>query len=373
MNHSWLKSIDNQLIEFIDSLQKQDSEFDYFPAKKGLTKSGKELSLGPSCYSLKTLYTLNCVDRLDEKKKQAWSSYINSFQKSKFNLPTNSYIDDEIYNFYTSLNIKYNLKNKAKIVLNLTGLKEFKPKKTAFQEAIRADTKQAISTLYQIGEKNILPYSDFPTNKEEIFSFLNSLNWKQPWSAGGQLAALSVFIKTQLNGNVAELPISYISEFLTNLIDSDTGLYYQKQIPSESEAINGAMKIITALDWIDHEIHYPEKLIDFCLGTKPSSKGCDLVDIVYVLYKCLLQVDYKRNEVSKYLNDVINLISLHYRKDEGGFSYSIDKSQEYYYGLKISKGTKNADLHGTLLLTWALSMIFYTIEKTEFDWKVIKP
>ena len=52
------------------------------------------------------------------------------------------------------------------------------------------------------------------------------------------------------------------------------------------EVINGAMKVITGLDWINHEIHYPEKLIDFCLNTKPQT-GCDLVDIVYVLYKCL--------------------------------------------------------------------------------------
>ena len=49
------------------------------------------------------------------------------------------------------------------------------------------------------------------------------------------------------------------------------------------------MKIITALDWIDHEIHYPEKLIDFVLAPSLQA-GCDLVDIVYVLYKCLLKL-----------------------------------------------------------------------------------
>ena len=73
------------------------------------------------------------------------------------------------------------------------------------------------------------------------------------------------------------------------------------------------------------------------------------------------------------MDDIINLIHLHYRRDEGGFSYSIDKSQEYYYGLKITNGENNADLHGTILLTWALSMIFNITENNKFRWRIIKP
>ena len=119
--------------------------------------------------------------------------------------------------------------------------------------------------------------------------------------------------------------------------------------------------------------YYPERLIDFCLNTKPTNTGCDLVDIVYVLYKCLDQVEYKRNEIVNYMEEVLNLIYLHYKEDEGGFSYSIDKSQEYYYGLRITKGSNQADIHGTILLTWALSMIFFVQENEDFNWKILKP
>ena len=39
-------------------------------------------------------------------------------------------------------------------------------------------------------------------------------------------------------------------------------------MPSNSrQVINGAMKVITGLDWLGHEIHYPKKLIDYCLKT----------------------------------------------------------------------------------------------------------
>ena len=52
------------------------------------------------------------------------------------------------------------------------------------------------------------------------------------------------------------------------------------------EIINGAMKVISGLDWLDARIHSPKKLIDFCLDNKPFLEGCDIVDYVYVLYKC---------------------------------------------------------------------------------------
>ena len=177
-----------------------------------------------------------------------------------------------------------------------------------------------------------------------------------------------IFYKALKIENVRFPSFQENSEFLNEIIDKETGLYYINNFENRSEVINGAMKVITGLDWINHEIHYPEKLIDFCLNTKPTNTGCDLVDIVYVLYKCLDQVEYKRNEIVSYMEDVLNLIYLHYKEDEGGFSYSIDKSQEYYYGLRITKGSNQADIHGTILLTWALSMIF-SVHRNRFSMK----
>jgi len=44
-------------------------------------------------------------------------------------------------------------------------------------------------------------------------------------------------------------------------------------------------------------------------------------------------------------------------KKDKGFSYFINKSQTHYYGLKITTGMNTADIHGTTLLLWAISMI----------------
>ena len=44
-----------------------------------------------------------------------------------------------------------------------------------------------------------------------------------------------------------------------------------------------------------------------------------------------------------------------------------------YYGVTISQGLNESDIHGTVLLTWALSMIFKLTENQEYDWNVLKP
>ena len=64
-------------------------------------------------------------------------------------------------------------------------------------------------------------------------------------------------------------------------------LFYSEKKPSDVESVNGAMKIITGLDWIGVNPPYPERLIETFLNIQPNDDGCDLVDTVYVLYMCL--------------------------------------------------------------------------------------
>ena len=62
----------------------------------------------------------------------------------------------------------------------------------------------------------------------------------------------------------------------------------------------------------------------------------------------------------------------HFYKVEGGFSYFLNKSQTHYYGLKISNGLRTADIHGTTLLVWALSLISDFKNSEDNIFKIIK-
>ncbi len=368
--------VDSSLIKninkYIEGLQR-DKHFDFSPVNVGITKHGNNLKLGFSCYALKLLFITKKWDQLNSQKQNEWISFINSFQANLLNLPQNSFVDKVFINDYKSFNFNKSAKSLIKKTLNIFDLYSYEKPYKVLENNIRAESKQAIATLFQVNEKNKLDYLDFQQEDEEINKFLNSFNWNKPWHAGAQFSALCVFNKTQLNGTKREKGIGALNNFIESKLDIDTGMYFENTLPSGSESINGSMKVLTGLDWIDTPIHFPEKLIDFCLLNEPSSEGCDLVDAVYVLYRCSKQTNYKRKEINNYFNKLQKIILSHYKSDEGGFSYYINRSQEYYYGLKITDGQNRADIHGTLLLLWALSMIYdFQNEENEL-FNIIKP
>ena len=133
------------------------------------------------------------------------------------------------------------------------------------------------------------------------------------------------------------------------------------------------MKVFTGLDWIDEDIHNPEKIVDFILKSEITNEACDLVDVVYVLFRCSQQTNYRKLDIINFINKVEDVIFKNFIKEEGGFSYSYQKSQKYYYGLIVTKQQKYADLHGTLLLLWAYTLILELKNENNLGWKIIKP
>ena len=361
----YIDIIENTFI-FLKSVEK-DSEFEYYPSTKGLTKYGENINLGFSTYALKILYMLNKKEFNEKNHLDKWANYINSYQKSIKPFPTNSFIDNVMIDFYKNKNLQSFTKDKVKIILNGFTSKTFDTSKEKLKKAVNAETKQAISTLEQIGYKSKLP---FPINltREEVLDSLNSLNWSTPWTSGAQFSSFCVYSKTQ------DLDYSdTLTKFISGLVDENTGSYFNKYPNNSREIINGAMKVISGLDWLDEEIHYPDKLIDFCLQNKPVEEGCDIVDFVYVLFKCSQQSDYKRNEVNNLLMNILKTLEKLYKLEERGFSYFNNKSQTHYYGVHITQGENSADIHGTLLCLWAIIMILKNNHVIDNEYRLIKP
>ena len=357
---------------YIESLQREE-EFCYSPSNSGLTHNGKNLKLGFSCYALKCFYITKHWDSFNEEKKNNWVNFINSFQKDVHDLPKSSYVDDEFILDFKTFNFKNKTKSLIKKNLSLLNVSSYEPPRKILENNIRAETKQAIATLYQVGKYNKYKYIDFPNSKADIFKFLDSFNWNKPWHAGAQYAGLCVFVSTQLDGVLKSIASKALIEFIDTKLNINDGFYYKGNTPNSSELINGSMKVLTGLDWLGMSVHKPEKIIDYCLLQTPSSEGCDLVDIAYVLYRCSLETNYKRSEIGIYFDYLKEIIYSHYKKNESGFSYYLNGSQKYYYGLNITTGKNVADLHGTLLLLWAISMI-YDFENNENElFYIIKP
>jgi len=354
--------------EFIKLLQ-NDNKYTFKPSLKGVTVQGSELKLGFSTFGLKMYYMNGEWDNLDISEKEDWYEYINSFQKTLPNIPKNSFVDDVMYRFYIENNINEKIKDVIKNILNLFPKYSFDDNKTKFLKAINAETKQALSSLHQVGFKSAKNYVPQHKSPEQILNYLDSLDWRKPWTSGAQYASLCVYSTIYLNDNK-----ECLKKFSDYIVDKETGSYFKHKPDHSREIINGAMKMLSGFDWIDYEIHYPEKLIDYCLDNSPIIEGCDVVDFLYVLYRCSKQTNHKKQEILNKMNESIEEIKKLYHQESGGFSYYKNKSQTHYYGLEITSGFNTPDIHGTLLCTWALLMILdLNGELNKSRYKIIKP
>ena len=358
--------LDKEIEGFINSLKK--SKYSFFPVLEGLSSNGKSISMGFTCYALKTLYTINSSELKNNEETNRYIDYLKSFSKNYNNFPKYSFIDDSYLKNYKKQYLKLLIKNTIKFFLGRIKFQEISPK-FKLNEFIQAETKQSLSTLNQLGYKFKDFKEGFPRNKKDLDKFVHSLDWSKPWNAGAQLSGICIF-NSYLDDK--EKISSLINDILLNLVQND-GAYYLGANISSSEKINGAMKVITGMDWLNLNIHKPKELIDTCLKHTPSNEGCDLVDVVYVLYKCNELSNYKESEIKSYCEKLLPEIMSHYHPNKGGFSYYKNKSQTHYYGLKISEGKNTPDIHGTTLLVWALSMIFKILGDEYPNWSVIKP
>ncbi len=352
---------------FTKSLKRSEN-FEFNPLKKGYFDVGEKLSLGFSTYGMKLYYMLGMWDDLQRKQQETWIKYINSFQVSNSSHGNNFFIDSALVDWYSKTNINETARNIIKFILNKFAKTSYDLKSTKLDKAINADTKQAISTLYEVGAKNLLVIPDKFNGEKNLLNYLDNLDWSKPWSSGAQYSSFCVYSISQGYQNQEAL-----IKFADNLVDKKTGSYFKVTPKEPREIINGAMKVITGLDWLKEKIHYPEQLIDFCLNNVPVNEGCDIVDYIYVLYKCSEETDHRKNEIQLTMIKAIEQIKLLYVPEDKGFSYFENKSQTHYYGVPFSKGLPTADLHGTILCVWGLLMALKTLNCDIKPYRIIKP
>ena len=366
MDNLNFEDIEVNLKNYISNLETED--FNFKPSNTGSTTNGRKLQLGFLCYALKTMYILNDSRLENEEYLGEFVNKINSFQIKEKNKFQAYYVDENYKKAFQKIYLKNLLKNTIKFFLLRIKFNEINPNKK-LMEFLRAETKQSIATISQFNKSPEIAFDNYPKDEAEVKKFISKLDWRFPWNAGAQVAGICVFMSFDKNKE----NLSYFIDLEIGKFVKPDGAYYRGIVENQSEKINGAMKVISGLDWLNIPIHKPKELIDLCLSHEPNSEGCDIVDVIYVLFKCFEQTDYKKNEIKDYIEKLIPKIMIHYKKDEGGFSYYSNKTQEFYYGVKISEGKDEADIHGTTLLTWALSMAFLILGHPYPSWRIIKP
>ena len=87
---------------------------------------------------------------------------------------------------YMNISFDNKVKYQLKKILNILPNFNFDSADTRLNKAINAETKQAISTLYEVGFSNKQKVNEIYFEGSSIVDYLNNLDWSKPWASGAQ-------------------------------------------------------------------------------------------------------------------------------------------------------------------------------------------
>ena len=342
----WIFDLKIKVPEFLNKIKSEEGFFHY-SLSGDIYSANEKWGLGNAVFAVKIYYTLNLLNSLPQEEKEEIISFIKGFQNRD-----GSIFDPLISRKSIITNIYSALKNRD--FSNLLN-----------QKTKRAETRQSFSALSMLYSKPEFPYLKVPNNIQEIGKYLKSLNWNKPYDAGSHFSHLLFFLYTNHQmfnvnkENFAEL-IEYSIGWVNKLQSRNDGCWYKGNIISNSQKINGAMKIITGLNVVKKpKFNYSEKLIDLCLSSKNFVNACDILDVIYVLHYSNLQTkgDYRFSDIEEFCKKWMNTAKNNYFPEISGFSFYKNRANQYYYGAKITRGLNEPDIHGTVLILWGICLV----------------
>jgi len=341
----WLYNLRPQVSNFLESMQSHNIQGYYRYSYSGdIYDDSFHWNAGSSVFALKIYYTLAIEN--PEAIKVA-STYIRSF------LHQDGLIyDDFIY-------------KKGRLRNFLSAIKHNNLENIFNQQYKRAETRQCYSALMLHKQLPKQPITiPLPDTEKEIDIYLKKLNWQQPWAAGSHFSHLMFFFNlarqtNQIDKETFAQLTHYAISWINRLQNSNDGSWYSGN-PSARFKVNGAMKILTGLIAVNKvEFAYPKKLIDLCLSVTNDETACDNFNIILVLNYAskLLARKYRQQQIEKFALDRLKIYKKHYYEEKGGFSFLSKQANTRYYGVKITRGFDEPDIHGTIMFVWGISII----------------
>lgn len=344
----WVSSLRERVRGFMEELRGTSRPGFYRYSLSGdLFRDEKRWGLGNTVFAVKSLYTIDDLENLSVDRKEDLAKFIKSFQR------TDGSISD-------SLIIRASLVNNLKHALKTFDFSNIRGVKT-----IRAETRQALSTLRVLEKNPQYMFSDIPYTPEGLERYLASFDWGDPWSAGSHFSHLLFFY--QYNATIfgygqAESHglIKQAIEYVNKMQSKNEGVWYRGTSTSLQQKINGAMKILTGLKAAGQmSFSYPDRMIDLALQATNDEHCCDNFNIVFVL-KCANEMtggSHRLEEIQDFCRRRLSIYREYYHPDTGGFSFYRGRSNTTYYGARITLGLNEPDIHGTHLFLWGIALI----------------
>ncbi len=304
-----------------------------------------------TCFAMKAAWQAGLWDSWNKERKDACISFIRSFQ-----VPDGWFCDPWLSNAS-----KPRWRELGKTILrSAVGRGSWGNLANRQEMNLRAETRQSVSTLAMVEARPEYPLPMPWKSPDDVLCFLRGLDWRFPWSAGSHLSHLAFILRFNKNCfpdvPVAESLFDVVFDFLSRIRDVKSGAWFRGNV-SDTEKVNGAMKILTAWEWMDHPLPDCSKLIDLALKQSCLQDGCGFLNRLFVVYAARKSCSsaYRRDEIRQLAADSLLRIA-RFEKSDGGFSFFEKHAQTTYYGARVSKGLPVSDMHGAALMVWAIAI-----------------
>jgi hypothetical protein len=337
---AWVRGVHARLPVFLDSLRHPTNPRLYRYSLSGDLQTSPSLASSVFVAKVRQMAGL-----LDEDERSALGEHLLSFQKA----------DGTIHDAWVSrrsLPYRVALAAWTRDVNNLGG-----------QENVRAETRQAFAALDSLDLRPSRPLMEIPRSRMPIEAYVRKLNWERPWGAASHVSHLVFFMAKhgQWFNEAAPMDITAL-----DVLDQVEKAYRQADgawhAPgarvSPSNKVNGAMKMVTALDAAGRQtLSNPEGLIDLCLSVVNDGHACNHFNVICVLHRCRKLTAHRADEIEHYLLTRLSLYRQHYWPWSGGFSFFPNAANHRYYGARVTMGMPEPDIHGTVLMLWGIVLI----------------
>jgi len=348
----WIETVALALPDFLDRMRDplEDGRFKY--SLSGDLDFGVRWGLGNAVFATKIFYMLGAQI---ECPKSAIASFIQSFQNYKGE-------------FFDPLISKQAIWYRALYCVVNQDMNDFSGLQTR-----RAESRQAFAALRALQCLPEYRYQLAPSTADEVRKYVHSLNWKKPWSAGSHFGHMIFFLTSNEwmgGGEIADNSSGKMDKLTAVAFDEisvyrqENGAWFQNGTsPSAAEQVSGAMKIITGYVAAERSpIGKEKELIDLCLALTIKSDACNNFNLVLVLYYASRNTDYRRSDIYQFCLNTISRYKSHYWPEAKGFSFFVGRSNQRYYGAKLTRGLPEPDIHGTHLYLWGIVLIARLLE-----------
>lgn len=337
----WIEELKLRVPLFVNEMQDKKIPGKYRLSWSGDLTAGRHWGLAQTTFAVRVLYIFAKLDNHDGLRK-ILADYILSFEHED-----GSFFDEYI-------------RKKSRLYRLLRGLRLRDLDVLLNKENKRAETRQAIAALINLGYQPRKFYQPNILNESYIRKFIKKLNWANPWGASSHINHLIFFVHFNPNMKTGEknVLIKYIENELKHYHRTDGSFYLKNMTVQNSYKIGSAMKILMGMAIIKKDLNWiSNSLVDLCLNNEKYTNACEHFNKLYVLSRVTKHSNYREAEIREYVIKMACNWKQYYWPEFGGFSFNLGKSAMSYYGAIITKGFAEPDIHGTAMFCWGIQIV----------------